>query len=164
MGGAIAQWIAVNHPDRVQGLILIGTGARLPVNLTLIEDLADANVYAATVDNICRWSFSIHTDPRIVKSIKEKMLKTRPSVMQGDFRACDAFDLRAQLDQIQVPTLIVVGEMDKMTPLRFSEELEAGIQDAELIILPQTGHMLPVEKPQSLVELVRTFMKKVPRY
>ena len=164
MGGAIVLWIAVNHPDRIQGLILIGTGARLPVNLTLIEDLADAKVYAAAVDNICRWSFGLHTDPRLINTVKKQMLKTRPSVLQGDYRACDAFNISDQLDQVQVPTLIVVGEQDKMTPLRFSEELERGIQDADLVILPQTGHMLPLEKPQSTANLARTFLEKVPRY
>ncbi|MEE8356404.1 MAG: alpha/beta hydrolase, partial [Anaerolineales bacterium] len=39
MGGAIALWIAIHHPDRVRGLILMGTGASLPVNLSLIEEL-----------------------------------------------------------------------------------------------------------------------------
>ncbi|MGB2964144.1 MAG: alpha/beta hydrolase [Anaerolineales bacterium] len=164
MGGAIALWIAVNYPDRIQGLILIGTGARLPVNLTLIEDLADANVYTAAVENICRWSFSIHADPRQVTDVKKIMLKTRPSVLQGDFRACAAFNLTAQLDQVQAPTLIVVGEQDKMTPLRFSEELEGGIQGADLVILPQTGHMVPLEKPQSTADLIRTFLRKVTPY
>jgi len=162
MGGAIALWIAVHHPDRVQGLILIGTGSTLPVNLTLIEDMTNAKVYAAAVDNICRWSFSLHTDPRVVKNVNDQMLKIRPSVLQGDFRACDAFNLSGQLDQVQAPALIVVGELDKMTPQRFSEELEGGIHDAELVVLPQTGHMVPLEKPQSTANLVRTFLKKVP--
>lgn len=161
MGGGIALWIAVHHPERVRGLILIGTGSSLPVNLTLIEDMTNAKVYAAAVDNICRWSFSLHADPRVIKNFKEQMLKTRPSVLQGDFRACDAFDLRGRLDQVQTPALIIVGELDKMTPLRFSEELERVIQDAEMVVLPQTGHMVPLEKPQSTAELVRTFLKKV---
>lgn len=161
MGGGIALWIAVHHPERVRGLILIGTGSSLPVNLTLIEDMTNAKVYAAAVDNICRWSFSLHADPRVIKNFKEQMLKTRPSVLQGDFRACDAFDLRGRLDQVQTPALIIVGELDKMTPLRFSEELERVIQDAEMVVLPQTGHMVPLEKSQSTAELVRTFLKKV---
>ena len=161
MGGGIALWIAVHHPERVRGLILIGTGSSLPVNLTLIEDMTNAKVYAAAVDNICRWSFSLHADPRVIKNIKEQMLKTIPSVLQGDFRACDAFDLRGRLDQVQTPALIIVGELDKMTPLRFSEELERVIQDAEMVVLPQTGHMVPLEKSQNTAELVRTFLKKV---
>jgi pimeloyl-ACP methyl ester carboxylesterase len=147
----------------VRGLILIGTGARLPVNLTLIEDLSDASVYEAMVDNICRWSFSIHADPSMVNHVRKQLLSTRPSVLQGDFRACDAFDLVDQLDQVQAPTLILVGDLDKMTPLRFSEELAEGIQGSELIIVQQTGHMLPLEKPQETADWVRTFLEKIPR-
>jgi pimeloyl-ACP methyl ester carboxylesterase len=162
MGGAIALWLGVLHPDCVKGLILIGTGARLPVNLTLIENLADAKVYGATVDNICRWSFSLHAEPALINNVKKQMLQTRPSVLQGDFRACDAFDLSEDLDRIQVPTLIIVGELDKMTPVRFSEKLEEGIPEADLVVLPQTGHMVPLEKPQSTAALVETFLRKLP--
>ena len=164
MGGAIALWTAIHHPDRVKGLILIGSGARLPVNLSLIEELASPQGFPTAVDNICRWSFSPKTDSRLIDEVRKQMLKNRPTVMGGDFRACDAYDLSKQLDQVKAPTLILVGEEDKMTPLRFAEGLRKGIQDAELQIVPGAGHMVPLEQPGKTADLIREFLEKVPRY
>jgi len=90
------------------------------------------------------------------------MLKNRPTVTQGDFRACDAYDLGDQLDQIQTPTLILVGEQDKMTPLRFSEELAESISGAEMKVIPRAGHMVILEQPERVAEGIRSFLEGVP--
>ena len=161
MGGAVALWLSIHHPDLVQGLILIGTGATLPVNLSLIEELANPKGIYTAVDNICRWSFSPKTDPRLVESVKKQMLKSRPTVLNADFRACDAFDLSGKLDRVKAPTLILVGEEDKMTPLRFSEELAEAIQGAELELVPGSGHMVALEKPKEVLVLMLDFLEKV---
>ncbi|MCJ7717738.1 MAG: alpha/beta hydrolase [Anaerolineales bacterium] len=162
MGGAIALWIAIHHPDKVKGLILMGTGASLPVNLSLIEELASPQGYPTAVDNICRWSFSPQTESKLVDNVRKQMLKNRPTVLQGDFRACDAYNLSDQLDRVQSPTLILVGDQDKMTPLRFSEELVEGIPGAELKVIPQAGHMVVLEKPGQVAEEMRGFLERVP--
>ena len=164
MGGAIALWTAIHHPARVKGLILIGSGASLPVNLSLIEELASPQGFPTAVDNICRWSFSPKTEPRLIDEVRKQMLNNRPSVLGGDFRACDAYDLSEQLDQVKAPTLILVGEEDKMTPMRFAERLREGIQDAELQVIPGAGHMAPLEQPGKTADLIREFLEKVPRH
>ena len=161
MGGAIALWLAINHPELMHGLVLMSTGATLPVNLSLIEELATQVGFPTTVDNIMRWSFSSRIEPALVENVKKHMLKLRPSVVAGDFRACDKFDLSERLDQVAVPAKILVGNEDKMTPLRFSEELVEGIQDAELDVIQGAGHMLPLEQPDGVAKTVRKFMEKV---
>jgi len=163
MGGAIALWTAIHHPERVKGLILIGSGASLPVNLSLIEELASPQGFPTAVDNICRWSFSPKTESRLIDEVRKQMLKNRPTVLGGDFRACDAYDLSEQLDQVKAPTLILVGEEDKMTPMRFAEGLREGIRDAELQVIPGAGHMAPLEQPGKTADLIREFLEKVPR-
>ena len=161
MGGAIALWITIHHPEMLHGLVLISTGSQLPVNLSLIEDLASPQRFPAAVDNICRWSFSPGAESRIVEGVKKQMLKTRPSVLEADFRACDAYDLKGKLEKVSSPTLILVGEEDKMTPLRFSEELRDGINGSNFEVIRGAGHMLPLEKPGVVAELLRRFMDQV---
>ena len=161
MGGAISLWLAIYYPDLVQGMILMGTGATLPVNLSLIEELANPKGISTAVDNICRWSFSPKADPRLIESVKKQMLKSRPTVLSSDFRACDAYDLSEKLDQVQIPTLILVGEEDKMTPLRFSEELASGIAEAILEVIPGAGHMVGLEKSKAVAERVLSFLEEV---
>lgn len=159
LGGAIALWLALNHPELLRGLVLISTGARLPVNLSLIEELANPQSYPAVVDRICRWSFSPQAPPAVVKGVRQAMLANRPSVLAGDFRACDALDLSGQLKHISLPTLILVGELDRMTPPRLSEKLSEAIPDAKLVPIPGAGHMLPLEAPERVAELLRGFLE-----
>lgn len=161
MGGAIAMWFGVNHPEMLHGLVLMSTGAKLPVNLSLIEELATQVGFPTAVDNITRWSFSPGVEPALVENIKKQMLKLRPSVLAGDFRACDLLDLSGELDKINVPTMILVGDEDKMTPIRFSEELAERIQGSTLEVVKASGHMLTFEQPVVVVKLVRGFMDKV---
>jgi len=161
MGGAIGLWTALHHPELLHGLVLMSTGAQLPVNLSLIEDLATPGSFPAAVDNICRLSFNPKTEPRIVEGVNKQMLKTRPSVLEADFRACDAYNLSEQLGKVKSHTMILVGEEDKMTPLRFSEELRDGILESELKVVRGAGHMLPLEKPAEVAKSTRVFMDKV---
>lgn len=161
MGGAIVLWLALHHPELVRALVLISTGARLPVNLSLIEELATQVGFPTAVEKISSWSFSSRVEPALVENVKRQLLKTRPSVLAGDFRACDRFDLSERLEEIQVPTLVLVGDEDKMTPERFAEGLAEGIPGAELKIIPGAGHMLPLEQPAAVSHAVRGFLERV---
>ncbi len=160
MGGAIALWIGVNYPELLHGLVLVSTGAVLPVNLSLVEELATQVGFPTAVDKIMSWSFHSQAEPAMVETIRRQMLKLRPSVLAGDFRACDDFDIRSELEKIQASTLILVGDEDKMTPRRFSEELTAGISTSKMEIVPRSGHMLPLERPGETARLVRKFLDK----
>ncbi len=161
MGGAITLWIAVHYPELVQGLVLISTGARLPVNLSLIEDLANPQGFPAAIENISSWSFSENAEPSLVENVLKKMSKIRPSVLVGDFRACDLVDLTEELGNVHVPTTILVGDEDKMTPVRFSEELRDGINGARMRICKRTGHMLPLEEPMETAAEIKRFIEGV---
>jgi pimeloyl-ACP methyl ester carboxylesterase len=161
MGGAIALWLALKYPELVRGLVLVSTGAKLPVNLSLIEELATQVGFPTAVDKIIGWSFSSRIEPGLIDNVKTQMLKNRPSVLAGDFRACDKFDLSGKLEEVQVPTLVLVGDEDKMTPERFAEGLAGGIPDTELTVIRGAGHMLPLEQPDQVASVVRGFLERV---
>ena len=161
MGGAIALWLALHYPELVRALILISTGASLPVNLSLIEELATQVGFPTAVEKITSWSFSSQIERALIDNFKRQLMKTRPSVLAGDFRACDRFDLRGQLEELQVPTLVLVGDEDKMTPERFAEGLAEGIPGAELVVISGAGHMLPLEQPDQVAQIVRGFLERV---
>lgn len=160
MGSAIALWLAIHHPQRVWGLGLIGSGPRLPVNSTLLEETGYTSTFPTAVDKIIKWSFSAHTDRKLIETAKERMLQTRPSVLHGDFLACDRFNIEDQIHQISAPTKILCGGDDKMVPYRLSKQLVDGIPDADLEVIPETGHMLMIEKPEALVSRLRPFLEE----
>lgn len=159
MGSAIALWMGIHHPQRVLGLGLLGSGPRLPVDPTLLEETGYPSTFPNAVEKIIRRSFSRSTERKLVETAKERILETRPTVLHGDFLACEKFNIAGQLPQISAPAMILCGEDDKMIPCRLSKQLAEGIADADLEIIPEAGHMLMIEKPEALASQLRPFLE-----
>jgi pimeloyl-ACP methyl ester carboxylesterase len=78
--------------------------------------------------------------------------------MLGDFRACDAFDVRERLGDISVPTLVIGGKDDRLTPPKFSEYLREHIPNARLLLVEEAGHMVMLEQPAVVTEAIADFL------
>ncbi len=159
MGGAIAQWLALEMPARVAGLALICTGARLPVNPALIE--AIVAFPEATIKQLLRWMWAPGAEDELVEAAEAILRDCDPAVLQGDFIACAGFDIRLRLQEIRVPALVVAGELDKMTPPKLSAELAAGIPDARLCVIPGGGHMVHLEQPEALASEIDAWLSSL---
>jgi pimeloyl-ACP methyl ester carboxylesterase len=70
-------------------------------------------------------------------------------------------DSRATLATIDVPALVIVGELDVITPPADAEEMVAGLPDARLVVLPGAGHLTPIERPREVGEAVLDFLREV---
>lgn len=162
MGGAIVQHLALHYPDRVLALGLVGTGARLRVNPLILEGLAQEEGFPATVETIVKWSFAPQTDERLRQLAAQRMAETRPSVLYGDFLACDRFDVREQVAAITCPTLVLCGAEDKMTPPRYAAYLAEKIRHARLVVIPQAGHMVMWEQPEAVAQALQAFLDDLP--
>ena len=158
MGGAIAQMLALEYADRLAGLVLVSTGARLLVNPSLIDGVLEDR--HAVISKLNRWMWSKHAPEALRKQSADIMLKTGPQVIRNDFLACDSFDVRGRLGDISLPTLIVGGTHDKMTPLSLSEDLAQRIAGAELAIVSEGSHMMMLEKPDIVTRAIESWLKK----
>ena len=148
MGGAVAQWLAVQQPQRVQGLILVGTGARLRVDPALLSGIA--HDWEATTAALARRLYAPTTPaPMLARAIAE-LRRVPPSVLHSDYTACDAFDLMGEVRCIAAPTLIIVGAEDAMTPPRRSAWLRDQLGQAQLAVIPNAGHMVMLEQPDAV--------------
>ncbi|RME62406.1 MAG: alpha/beta hydrolase [Caldilineae bacterium] len=152
MGGAIVLACALAHPQDVAGLILVGTGARLPVSPRLLAGLRED--FPATCRRIVGWAYGPLADEALRARALEQMLAVDPEVLYNDFVACSQFDVTARLGEITAPCLVVCGAADKMTPPALSEELAAGLPNSRLELVPDAGHMLPLERPARLMALI----------
>ena len=161
MGGAIAMQLCLDYPESVRGLILIGAGTRLAVNPKLIQGCIEENKYPQVVSQVVNWSFSPYADPRLVELAGERLEETPAKVLLADFSACDAFDVRSQVTKIGQPVLVICGEQDKMTPVRFSQFLLDRISNARLEIVPKAGHMVMLEQPGTVAKLVQEFLEDI---
>ncbi len=158
MGGAIAQTLALNAPDRVAGLVLMGTGSKLPVAPELPPALLQAP--QATVARLMDWAWSAQTPDALKQQGAQLMLETAPQVLHDDFAACAVFDVRGDVAQIAVPTLVLGASDDRMVPPKFSRTLAESIPNAELVILEGAGHMFPLERPQEVADVLTAWLER----
>lgn len=158
MGGAVALQSALDHPDRTRGLILIGTGAALPVHPSILDGILVDHAKAAR--QITDWQWSNGFDEAKQRGC-ERMMRLDARLLQADFAASNAFDMRDQLAKIRVPTLIIAGTADRMTPLKYSEYLRDYIPNAYLITIPGGSHMMMLEQPQAVANAVNPFLEQL---
>ncbi len=156
MGGAIAQWLALTHPDRILALVLVATSAKLRVAPQLLE-LAHSD-FPAAADLVSQWGWGPAAPEELKQLGKQQLLSGDPAVMLNDYRACDAFDVREQVKAITAPTLIVAGEVDQMTPLKHAAFMAEQIPEAHLCVMPKAGHMVMLEATDTVTQAIRDFL------
>jgi len=155
MGGAIAQKLALTRPERVLALVLVGTGARLRVAPAILEGVKDD--FERVVDLITRYAWSSDADPEMKELGREALREAGPDVLLGDFLACDRFDVMDRVSEIEVPTLVIGGTRDELTPLKYSRFLAEQIANAQLTAVEGAGHMVMLERPEETVDAIREF-------
>lgn len=156
MGGAVAQTLALEAPALLRGLVLVGTGGRLRVAPRLLELIEQD--YPAGVDWVTAHAWSPASAPALKDGGRRATLETRAAVTLGDYRACDAFDVMARLGEIRLPTLVLVGADDEMTPPKYAEFLAGSIPGARLAGIPRAGHYPMLEQPDEVNHAIRQFL------
>jgi pimeloyl-ACP methyl ester carboxylesterase len=160
MGGAIAQTLALDQPEAVAGLVLVGTGGRLRVHPDILAMTTTDEGFAQTLETILAWSYSPSADKRLVELAGKRMLQVPAQVVHADYLACDRFDVLPQLGQIHCPTLVICGNQDQLTPPKYSQYLVDQIPEATLVIIEGAGHMVMLEQPEAVSEEISQFMSQ----
>ena len=170
MGGVIAQIIAVRHADRVRSLVLACTACRhLPWRVELLQEWADIagreGMRAFASQNL-RWLLG----PRSLRRFRPALGLLAPVAMNGpadgfvsQVAAILAMDdvLREELRTIRVPTLVLVGSQDILTPVGDSEELAELIPTARLEVVRGGAHGFMVEQAGAFNRAVTGFLAEV---
>ncbi len=156
MGGGITLQFALEKPDRLAGIVLVGTGARLRVAPEILTGVQTD--LAGTSEKIARWCYAEGATPEELALYAQRTREAGSDVLHGDFTACDTFDRLPDVGKIELPTLIVVGEADRMTPVKYSERLHEQIAGSELVVVPGAGHMVMLEQPAAVRDAVRNFL------
>jgi len=156
MGGAIALDFALRYPDRLTGLILVGTGARLRVAPAILTGILSD--FGATVDLVCDYAFGPSATEQLKRLGRQRLLKTPPEVLHGDYTACDAFDVMERLEEVCRPTLVIGGTADRLTPPKYAVYLRDHIPGAGLVLVDAAGHMVMLEKPEIVNRAISKFV------
>ena len=156
MGSAIALTLALNVPDRVGGLILVGSGARLRVLPDLLAGTLED--FESTVKTIVEYCYGGGVADVMKRAAVGQMLELSPQVVHDDFAACDAFDVMDDLGAIRAPTLVVTGTEDIMTPPKYARFVAERIPDSRLVLVEGAGHMVMLEQPNTVAQAISEFL------
>ena len=175
MGGMIAQEFALRHPDRLDRLVLSGTGAapaRAAVDPIRIWSWVKANDATGEVFGgqqfVSLFSTSFLRNHQAVRDTAELIASNpypmSPEAYQRQADAYGQFDALDRLGAIAAPTLVVVGEQDLVAPPWIAKEVAAAIPGArfELIRGDGSSHVVPIERPDDFNGLVSDFLTKRP--
>ena len=159
IGGAIGAELALRHPLRVGSLALVSASPRFGT----ADSFRQRGVVVRTngLDPIARatperWftpTFAA-AQPAIVDWAVQMVRTTDPGCYIAACEALAAFDVRSELARIGVPTLVLVGSDDQVTGPAEARTLVAGIPDARLAVVPGASHLVPVEQPAAVTDLL----------
>ena len=144
MGGALAQLYALQHSDRLSGLVLVSTGAKLRV-ADMVFDLLDTD-FEGYLGAVEEFMFHKNTSKNLVEASVVEVRKCPVPVIRRDYELCNAFNIMDRLKEIQIPTLIIVGEQDMMTPVKYSQYLHDHIEESKLLVIENAGHSVMLEQ------------------
>lgn len=157
--GSVGLRLALDHPQRVTSLALVSTSARpgtadswrqrgVVIRTNGLEPVA-----RTTPENWFTAGFAT-AQPAIVDWAVQMVRTTDPGCYIAACEALAAFDVRDLLPRVGVPALVVAGSEDASTPPADARALVAGIPDARLALVPGAAHLVPVEQPGAVTELL----------
>jgi pimeloyl-ACP methyl ester carboxylesterase len=169
MGGYVAQHIAARHPERLAAVILVDTrlDADTPEARAARDDLAEKVgrigqriVSEAMVPRLLAASTGSDADRGEVERELREMIQAQPiPTIQAALRALgNRPDMTEAMRQLAVPTLLVVGAEDAITPPACLELAEAIMPEARLLVVPRAGHMVPMETADVFNRAVLEFL------
>lgn len=168
MGGYVALSLVERYPERVRGLILMNSRAQAdpPQTAQVREDLAQLVESQGSpepvVSSMMPKLFSPLTAqrrPEILGQLQAIMMANRPTGIAAALRGMAVRpDRTASLGRISVPTLIVAGADDGLIPMAESESLARAIPGARLVVIPDAGHLAPVENPADTNRALEEFL------
>jgi pimeloyl-ACP methyl ester carboxylesterase len=159
LGAAIALHDALTRSDRLAGIVPVGGGAAMPVNQAILDGLkTDPEIIIAMAAKI---SLAKSNRDRLSDVLTKSMSGMNPDILYGDFLACARHDVTTALSQIRVPTLVVCGDEDKMTPPAMSRQLADNIPGAQRALIKNAGHFVMLENVEDFNKCLRAFVESL---
>jgi pimeloyl-ACP methyl ester carboxylesterase len=156
LGGIIAQQFARMFPEKLQGLILIGTGMRFEIQQEYLDMLGHDFHTACMIS--CRQAYAAPTPPAMLAKGLNMLRLNGPETLERDLRLCAQFDSTSWAHTLTMPCLILCGTDDAITPCSLSQGLSGAISNSILKCFDAAGHMVMQEQPRQFNREVSLFI------
>jgi non-heme chloroperoxidase len=168
MGALVAQSFAVAYPERVAGLVLIGTFKTLRDNADLAQLIGEVATMAESIDLDLVRAFQAST---LAQPVADEFFRTVVAegarlplrIWRAVLKEVSAYDDFAELAQITAPTLLFWGEHDSFSTYEEQQELASEIPGAELRVYAGAGHSLHWEEPKRFADDLANFVRTLER-
>jgi pimeloyl-ACP methyl ester carboxylesterase len=157
MGGAVVLWTVLERDLDPEALLLVDTGAKIPVDDGLLESL-ERNFESGVAAMHVPGTLFHDPDEDLLEVTKRGFLETGPAVTLRDFETCGSFDVRDRLEAIPSPTLVLAGEHDRLIQSRYTRLMAESLPHGEYVELAEAGHMPMLERPSAFNDAVRSFL------
>jgi 3-oxoadipate enol-lactonase len=165
IGGAIGQWLALHHSDRLSTLTVCATAAQFPDPPQWPQRAAvvrEKGVEAMVPSRLGTWythSFA-QQRPDEAERLLDMLRATAAEGYAGCAESIGTFDVRAELDKITVPTLVLAGADDPATPPDLVRVIADGVPGARFEVVPDSAHLLTAEQPEVVNALVADHLSR----
>jgi 3-oxoadipate enol-lactonase len=175
-GGRVALDTAFVAPERVTALVLAATGLRGHERSSAVREFGDeeerlldaGDLVGATDLNVRLWVDGPNRGPDPVReAVRERVRTMQRRAFEIQVAAYEAQPapgpedpVNVRLEAIQAPALVVVGDADVPDFLEIADRLEAELPDARKVVLPDTAHTIPLERPDEFCELTLEFLRE----
>lgn len=170
-GSAVAQHLALRHPDLVRSLVLVSTWARRDAHFCAVlrsfhwlVDRAPSDRDALEAFLLWIYTGRAHEDGTVAAIVEEALAFEHPQPADGFHRQVETFcehEALDRLDRIVAPALVIAGAEDILTPPRLSREVAEQIPGAEFVLLPGEAHQPFQESPEAFDRLVDSFWSRI---
>ena len=165
LGGLIAQRTALDHPDRIESLILLSTVAgrneaekeRVLARLSLLQAKEPGSHYDNSVSRWFSEDFQ-KANPELMATLRARNADNDPDCYAAAYRVLAESDFGDELRRIACPTLIATGEEDQGSNPRMAKLMNERISGSQLAILPSKRHSILIEAPDQVAGLMLTFL------
>lgn len=166
LGGLIAQWFALQHPDRVSRLVLISTvaertateRARVLERADKVRDEGIASVVSAAEDRWFSPAFKAANPGKVALRLEQLKANDHRSYAAA-YRVFAQADEGVTLERIRQPTLVMTGESDIGSNTRMARRMHEAIAGSRLVILPELRHSVLMEAPDLIADHLLGFLK-----
>ncbi|QMU55904.1 MAG: alpha/beta fold hydrolase [Candidatus Mycalebacterium zealandia] len=156
MGGRIAQIIALGGEVKPLACMLVATGVRIRVSRWSLKTVR--NNYENFCVTAAQNAFASGANGRTRDVFLRRLLAQAPQSVYNDLLACDNFDISDLVGRIDVPTVIVAGSDDVLTPAKHTNFLHSKIKGSKLFVIEGAGHFMMMEKPDEFNKTVFDFL------